>query len=232
MEDKRQIQALIISNAMIGSAQSKSAELLAYLKSVSCSTVIFTGKTFADDTMYDNYWKVEDYKIMQRLFKMMAKNSSVYMMTSSVSYQQLFKMMGATRLRLDATFDVVLDGKQYHFIHPQSTKANFIQNKRDGFAWLKSAKKNLVNKVVVTSNEEASVETQIINEVCYTKINAGDFTSQLNVIEYTNGSWSIIKIADVLIEADQQSNDAVMGSITSALKRLNPFQSENNLSFN
>ena len=86
MEDKRQIQALIISNAMIGSAQSKSAELLAYLKSVSCSTVIFTGKTFADDTMYDNYWKVEDYKIMQRLFKMMAKNSSVYMMTSWSSY--------------------------------------------------------------------------------------------------------------------------------------------------
>lgn len=217
MGNKREIEAVIISNARLGSNLSKSTELQKYLDTIKCRTVIFCGETFSEKEIEMNYWKSDDYKIFQRLFKMIGNQSRIYLMSNNKKLRTAFKMLGLTRIVVGKEFSVVIDGHYYFFKSSPNKIGNklmsiisalFLSKNISDSKLISAAKSKMMNRIISPSENEISMVDYFKNNEQFKVIRPADFSIQVSVIEFADKKWNSMNLIDEKKKSNLQMTDS------------------------
>lgn len=115
---KRKIKAVVISDVHLGSYSSNANELLLYLKSIQPEFLILNGDIIDGWAFKKNYWPDVNYKIIQRIMKLMSQGTKVHYLTGNHDeFLRKFSNFKVGRFQLSDQLTLLLDGKRYWFFH-------------------------------------------------------------------------------------------------------------------
>jgi len=115
---KRKVQVVVVSDVHLGTYGCHAKELNRYLKSIEPETLVLNGDIIDIWQFSKYYWPDSHMKVVQRIFKLLAKGTKVHYLTGN--HDEMVRKFGefsVGNLEIDNKLKLEIDGKKAWIFH-------------------------------------------------------------------------------------------------------------------